>query len=121
MPAIGRRASCECLVWLRGGSSDNCWYCTPEAGDLGRNFPSRALAQEVVEVDTGQTPWTEVCIVQFLSVARHHCLRAIKAAPHVPLASYRLAQGVKSSLWYQSFASPLACILFKEALKNDCF
>ena len=56
MPAIGQYASCECLVWLRGGSPDTCWYYTPEAGDLGRNFPARALAQEVVEVDKGLVP-----------------------------------------------------------------
>ena len=92
MPAIGHYAPCECLVWLRGGSPETCWYYTPEAGDLGRSFPARALAEEVVEVDKGQAPWTEVVIVQFLSVARHHCLRAIKAAPQVPLLAGAGAQ-----------------------------
>ena len=92
MPAIGTYASCEVLVWLRGGSTDECWTYTPEAGDLGRSFPARSLAQEVVEVDTAKAPWTEVCFVQFLSVARHHCLRAIKAAPHVPLLAGAGAQ-----------------------------
>ena len=92
MPAIGQYATCECLVWLRGDSTDNYWHFSPEAGDLGRNFPARALAQEVIEVDKGQVPSTEVVIVQFLSVARHHCLRAIKAAPQVPLLAGAGAQ-----------------------------
>ena len=56
MPAIGTYASCEVLVWLRGGSTDECWTYTPEAGDLGRSFLARSLAQEVVEVDTAKAP-----------------------------------------------------------------
>ena len=85
MLAIGTYASCGVLVCLRGGSTDEIWTYTPEALDLGRNPPASALAQDVCGVDEVELSWTEVCFVQFLSVARHHCLRAIKAAPQVSI------------------------------------
>ena len=82
MPAIGTYASCEVFVRIRGNSTGAIWFYTPEAGDLGKIFPARALAQEALEFDRAQASWTEVCVVRFLSVARHS---AIKAAPQVPL------------------------------------
>ena len=60
-------------------------FYTPEAGDLNRHVPARALALEICEVDRARASWTEVCVVQFLSVRATDGRLAIKASPQIPL------------------------------------
>lgn len=85
MPALGKFVSREVLAWLRGSNEDKVAFYTPEAGDLHKQFPAKSLAFERCEVDRARASWTEVCFVQFLSVARHHCFSAIQAAPQILL------------------------------------
>ena len=84
MPARSEFVTCEVLTWLRGGTIDDVAFFTPQAEDLNKSSPAKALALEICEVDLAVASWAEVCFVQFLSVCATDCHGAITAAPQIP-------------------------------------
>ena len=83
MPALRKFETCEVLAWFRGGTIDDVVLFTPQAEDLSKSSPAKAMALEICEVDRVVASWTEVCFVQFLRAT--DCHSAIKAAPQMPL------------------------------------
>lgn len=85
MCAPFNRSGGEVLMWRRDANIGPDVKRVSENIDLGDVSPARALAHALEEVDGGNAPWTEPCVVQFLVVGVDATEAVISAAPRLPL------------------------------------